>query len=605
MKIPQIDYTSRDYLTLKEDLVRVVQNRIPEWQANEESDFTLALVEAFAYLGDNLSYYMDRAANEGTLQAATQLQNILNFAEVSGYHVSGPSPAYISLTFTNTSGSVLSLPIGTQVRGHVESAVFTEIYFETSAPIASLANGASATVTAFEGYVSNTLSSSGLDNNNLPLPVTLGTATGYANSEFVLPETGIIDLSVSVYTGQGTAFTKWSYVLNLSEYGPLDKVFTTRINADNTLSVLFGDGVNGKIPRNGDPVSALYRVSVGANGNLSLSSTSLIMADGTTSALDITYIPGVSLYGVSSLATVKPISDSRGGTNGDMQEPYYSIRGNIIKALKTKNRAVTLKDYEDLAALIPRVGRASATSSVYTSVNLYVQPLNNGSATPGFVGGVEDTAIMGPIKSAVLSFLGTRSPVNTTINVQPPTYVPIYLHMTVYIRDGYSQSSVQLNVGNLMLDKTTGLFSYNGYAFGEDAVLSAITYEVMRHPAVTNVVINGFAKTSTGYGSTTVNGTGGAAGGTTFTLNNITTSTSPVTVGQYIYGTGIQAGAKVTAVTVSTNTTLVTVDKVNTTAVSGTAAFFTSAPADIPIASSEICSLTSQYLTIAISGGVS
>jgi len=602
MKIPQIDYTSRDYLTIRDDLIKVVKNRIPEWQANEESDFTLALVEAFAYLGDNLSYYLDRAANEGTVQSATQLQNILNFAEVSGYHVSGRSPSYISLTFTNTSGSTLNLPIGTQVRGYVDTDTFTEIYFETSAPITSLANGASSTVTAFEGYVSNTLSSSGLDTNNLPLPVTLGTASGYAYAEFILPEVGIIDLSVSVYTGQSTSFTKWQYVLNLSEYGPLDRVFTTRVNADNTVSVLFGDGVNGKIPEVGTPVSALYRVSVGISGNLALNSPSLINADG-TSALSLTYVPGLSLSGVGALATVMPVSASIGGTNGDMQEPYYSIRGNIRKALKTKNRAVTLKDYEDLAVLVPRVGRASATASVYTQVNLFVQPLNDGSSTPGVKNGIEDTTVFSPIRNALTSFVGTRCPVNTKININPPTYVPIYLHMTVYIRDGFSQSDVQLAVGSLMLDKDTGLFSYNGYAFGEDVVLSAITYEVMRHPAVTNVIINGLGKISTGYGTTTVNGTG--ASNYTLTLNNIVTSTSPVAVGQYIYGTGIQAGAKVATVTPSTNTTSVTVDKLHTGAVSGTVTFFTGAPADIPIAVSEIPSLTNTYTTIVLSGGIS
>jgi len=594
MKIPQIDYTSRDYLTLKDDLVKVVQNRIPEWQANEESDFTLALVEAFAYLGDNLSYYMDRAANEGSLQSATQLQNILNFAEVSGYHVSGPSPAYISLTFTNTSGSTLTLPTGTQVRGHIDTDIFSEVYFETSAPITSLANGASATVTAFEGYVSNTLSSAGLDTNNLPLPVTLGTASGYAYEELVLPETGIVDLSVSVYTGQSSSFTKWTYVSNIAEYGPLDRVFTTRINADTTLSVLFGDGVNGKIPEVGTPVSALYRVSIGSYGNISLTSPALKNADG-TSALSVTYIPGTSLSGVSALATVTPVSDAIGGTNGDMQAPYYGIRNNVRKALKTKNRAVTLKDYEDLCVLLPRVGRAAATSSVYTSVNLYVQPLNDGSATPGRdSSGNELTTIFNPIRAAVQSFIGTRCPVNTTLNINPPTYVPIYLHITVYIKDGFSQSSTQLDIGNILLNNVTGLFSYNGYAFGEDVVMSAITYDIMRHPAVSNVIINGLGKISSGYQTTSITG---ASGLSTITVG----SNTGLVAGQLVYGTGIAAGTKISSVSGTT----INLTNANTAAVSGTGTFFTSSPADIPIATSEIPSLTSTYTTIGMSGGIS
>jgi len=587
MKIPQIDYTSRDYLSLREDLIRVVQNRIPEWQANEESDFTLALVEAFAYIADNLSYYLDRVANESSVQTSTQLQNLINFAEVAGYHVSSPSPAYISLQFTNTSGAALDLPIGTQVKGYIDSGDFTEIYFETAATISNLANNATATVTAFEGYVANTTSSSGLDINNLPLPVTLGNASGYAYHETVIPEIGVVDLSVDVYTGQSYSFTKWEYVSNLAEYGPSDRVFTTRLNADRTTSILFGDGVNGKIPEKDTPISALYRISLGKFGNLALSSSTL-------QQLSVSYVPGQSLSAAFNLASVTALTASTGGTDGDLQAPYYSLRANIKKALKTKNRAVTLKDYEDLAVLIPRVGRASAISSVYTNVTLYVQPLKSDSATPGVIGGVEDTTVFAPIREAVKTFIEPRSPVNTTLTVLPPTYVPIYLNMTVYIKDSYSKSDVQLDVANLMLNDKTGLFSYNGYAFGEDALISAITYEIMRHPAVNNVVINGLAKILTNS-TKTITGTSGT--------NTITVDTNTgLVAGQYVYGTGISAGTKIASGGISGTT--ITLTNNNTAAVSGTGYFFTNAPADVTIGDSEIVSLTADKLSINISGGV-
>lgn len=123
-KIPvSIDYTSRDYYSLRAALIARLQDRIPEWTGNDPADFGVALVEAFAYLGDVSSYYIDRIANENFLNTATQRKSLLALAGNYGYTPSGYRSAYTTIKFTNNL-AVLSAPI-TAVSGDGTTVTYT------------------------------------------------------------------------------------------------------------------------------------------------------------------------------------------------------------------------------------------------------------------------------------------------------------------------------------------------------------------------------------------------------------------------------------------------------------------------------------------------
>jgi hypothetical protein len=133
-----IDYTSRDYASLREDLIKSVQARIPDWTGNDPSDFGLAVVESFAYLGDLLSYYIDRAANEAFLSTATQRQNIVNIASTLGYTPSLGRSAFVRLNVTVPGNSRVSLVEGAQFLTNASDGVRLQaITFEVRLPITS------------------------------------------------------------------------------------------------------------------------------------------------------------------------------------------------------------------------------------------------------------------------------------------------------------------------------------------------------------------------------------------------------------------------------------------------------------------------------------
>lgn len=100
-----VDYTNRDYYAIRDALIERVKDRTGEaWKGTDPNDFGLAIIEAFAYMGDMLGYYIDRVANESYLLTATQRDSLLNLAAMYGYTPSNYISASVPLTMTNNAG---------------------------------------------------------------------------------------------------------------------------------------------------------------------------------------------------------------------------------------------------------------------------------------------------------------------------------------------------------------------------------------------------------------------------------------------------------------------------------------------------------------------
>ena len=114
--VPPVDYTSRDYASILNDLVTLIPSYLPEWTDRSPGDFGIVLLELFAYMGDILNYYSDRIANEAFISTAQQRQSVLNIAALLDYTPHNNVSASTTLNFTigSPSGPV-SIPAGTQV----------------------------------------------------------------------------------------------------------------------------------------------------------------------------------------------------------------------------------------------------------------------------------------------------------------------------------------------------------------------------------------------------------------------------------------------------------------------------------------------------------
>jgi hypothetical protein len=79
------DYTSRDYLSIRQDLVNRAALNIQEWDSADASEFGNVFIDLWAYMGDVLHFYIDRAASETFLSTATQRESVLAIANLMDY----------------------------------------------------------------------------------------------------------------------------------------------------------------------------------------------------------------------------------------------------------------------------------------------------------------------------------------------------------------------------------------------------------------------------------------------------------------------------------------------------------------------------------------
>lgn len=472
----QIDYTSRDYQALLEDLTSLVNVRTNyAWTADDPSDLGTILLESFAYMGDIQSYYIDRVANELTIDTAARRKTLVDIGKLYGYRVSGPTPARVNVVFENISDEAIDIPVGTQVLATLLYGDFTEVYFETTTSATQLASGDTVTLTCQEGKTVNTDRPDLISpTTNKPLPVNLGVSDGTAQQIVELIDTNIVDDSIIVYVGQGVAFTPWSYVESLTEAGPNQLVFTTNVDGDGNVSLEFGDGINGAIPPANQVISALYRISAGAAGNLN---------SGTIE--EVTFIPGNILPEAIGYLSVSNPSAAFGGADGDDND---QIRTKVKNAITTRRRAVTLSDYAALASQVSGVGRTKSIAAVYSSVTLYLQTQNDDSVTPGIVNGIPTTSWT-ELSSKVSNYLSDKIPVGTTVSVQPPTYVDFYVTLTVVANSAFNNADVEQDIRDVFLNPG-GLFAYESVDFGQLMAYSAVMSKAASVAGVQSIIID-------------------------------------------------------------------------------------------------------------------
>ncbi len=96
--LPSIDYTARDFSTLKQSLLAHVQAFFPnDFQDFLESNLGVMILDVVAYVGDNLSFYLDHQANECFLVTAQERSNVVNLARQLGYTPRTASAASLNI----------------------------------------------------------------------------------------------------------------------------------------------------------------------------------------------------------------------------------------------------------------------------------------------------------------------------------------------------------------------------------------------------------------------------------------------------------------------------------------------------------------------------
>jgi len=99
-KIIPIDYTSRDFDSIRNDLLTYVKRYYPDtYKDFNEASFGSLMLDTVSYVGDMLSFYLDYQANESFLETSIEYDNIVKHARQMGYKFSGTPMTYGECTF--------------------------------------------------------------------------------------------------------------------------------------------------------------------------------------------------------------------------------------------------------------------------------------------------------------------------------------------------------------------------------------------------------------------------------------------------------------------------------------------------------------------------
>lgn len=445
-----IDYTSKDFAGLAYSMLNYASTVMPNWNTSSQGDFGVALLQAFAYAGDILSYYGDRITQEAYLPTATQRLSLLNIAQLLGYTVSNGAPATGTVVFQTTNpGVAVTIPVGTQVSGPFNTITDQPVIYETTQVATVAANGGTATVPVSQGVTYN--------------QILVGSSNGLPGIALSIPQTGVIDGSVQVFVQTVVGTQQWAFSQYLVDNGPDDLVFTTYTDASGVTWVQFGDNINGAIPGTGMNIYATYIIGAGSSGNCTAGTVGTI----------VTPIPGVFIPFLGDGITFN--SSAMGG--GADPESNDLIRANAPQTFQTQFRAVSPSDFTSLVFNVPGVTAANAVSLHSTSVTLYV-------LGPAF------QAPTTQLSDNILDYFEGRTLSGVTLSVGTPSLVPIDVGssgtpITLQVQPNY----LQVAVTNAVDQALTNLFQPPNSSFGELITVGQVYQTIMAVAGVEYAIV--------------------------------------------------------------------------------------------------------------------
>ena len=563
--VPQVDYTSKDYTAIRDDLINLIPSYFPDWISRDSADFGIVLIELFSYMGDILNYYIDRSANEAFITTASQRDSVLELARLLGYNPTIAVSSTVTLTFKNTTASTISVPAGTQIATSASTTGGTQIIFETNTAV---------TVPAISGTVAG--QATVVATHGETKIETLTPSDGSINQLRELTYSPLSQGSVSLLIGSST-FTEVPYLIDYNGYDP---VFSTYTNASGISFVLFGDGVSGRIPTSGATITATYRVGGGEVGNVGAELIKSIIK----SSVPLTNFSGLTVTNLAAAA------------GGAEEESTDSIRVNAPNSIRALNRAVSLADYSALC-VAAGVAKANAVADVYTSVTVYFAP-SAGDIGLTSISGTTPSSGFNTKATAISNYLVGKAPANTTITFQPPAYVPISIVATITTLPQYKNSLVSTAVNAAVAE----LLAFDNVFFQDKITLNDVMSTITSVEGVAYVQVEKLVRAQSGYDFTyTV--TNKAASGTVATL---TIGTHSLTVGSTIKVTGVDStfnGTFVVTAVASTTVSYALISAVvSSTSSSGSTTKLT--VSDIQCAESEIPYLDTASLSLTVSGGI-
>lgn len=288
----------------------------------------------------------------------------------------------------------------------------------------------------------------------------VGGSTGQKEATYTLEHAPILPGTLHLTIDEGDGKNDWEEVEDFFASQKRDRHFVL----DRTAGIIrFGDGTNGAIPvanpamLDSNIVATVYRYGGGAAGNIGAGKAKTLVSS----------VDGIDANGVSNLF------DAAGGR---AEETLNEAQIRVPRAIRSRGRAVTADDFEQLAKEVGGIRRAMALPMTH--------PDFPGIQVPGAVTVVvvPDGTAPNPMPSAgtlrrVCQYLGERRLITTEVYVMPPSYRLVRVAAAVTAQDTADLAAVKRAIEDALgsyFHPLTGGDDGEGWPFGEDIYFSRV-----------------------------------------------------------------------------------------------------------------------------------
>ena len=347
---PWINYIDRSYEQIKNSILQKMILFVPELTDHTENNIFVRLISVWSGIAEMLGYYIDNIAREVFLSTARRKDSAIKISKLFDYRIRGVKAATVDLTFSIPTDAVvdIAIPVGTIL------TTTDQIQFITLQAGTILAGTREIDIPAAQQTV-------------VP-ESTIAVSTGIKDQVYELDE-NIVDTSIKVVVGA----IEYTFQESLAFSNSLDQVFTSSLNDNNKMEIVFGNGIQGIIPPIGENINVTYATSLGSLGNL---------AENTITVIDSNIV-------TPNGETLSVTNSIRSSSGADV-ESLTDLKKNIPLSIRTLERAVTIQDYIDIAELVPGIAKADVRYDCGREVDVYVVPTGGGTASDQLLSEVKD-----------------------------------------------------------------------------------------------------------------------------------------------------------------------------------------------------------------------
>ena len=440
-----IDFSSLDFDTSRRAILEYIRTYFP----NEFNDFVASngivmLTEIIASTVAKLALRSDLLSNEATLPTCKTENALINHLALINQKLKVQTAAVTNIEAALT-GSVLGvdlrIPAGLvfTVNGPDNNPVNYELYKSPDDLTGDVVIPAGK-----QGIIGFGIEGITVVNESI-------VTSGGPNQTYTIVDSNILQSPIRILIKNGNVEDYYQPTTEPIEfYGPNDKVVEVRFLQD-SVTLVFGDDVNGAAPSSSSILSFTYRKGGGIRGRIGANQIDAIRAIG-------------SSLGVATPVRFRNIIPSSGGTD---RESITEAKKRAPREFAVRNNIVTAEDYAQacLSFAHPTYGSVTkAVSALYSNINanqvrLYV--LAEGASSRPV------TASVG-LKTALKSYLEELNVLTDEVVVEDGALKTVDIEMNVIVSRGADATVVKEKVEAAI----SSFFNINNWDMGQPLFIS-------------------------------------------------------------------------------------------------------------------------------------